>query len=95
MRKYDISQIPVVNDAGELIGALNDSHLFSQLIENPELRDDKISKVMQKTFRFVHHEATLEEVSKLITKENNAVLVKTLGGDTHIITKQDVIDALA
>jgi cystathionine beta-synthase len=95
MRKYDISQIPVVNDAGEFVGALNDSHLFSQLIENPELKTEKIEKVVQASFPFVHHEATLEEVSKLITKENNAVLVKTLGGDVHIITKQDVIDALA
>jgi cystathionine beta-synthase len=95
MRKYDISQIPVVNDAGEFVGALNDSHLFSQLIEHPELRNDPIEKVVQRSFPFVHHEATLDEVSKLITKENNAVLVKTLGGDVHIITKQDVIDALA
>ena len=95
MRKYDISQIPVVNDAGEFIGSLNDSHLFSQLIEHPELKAEKVEKVLQPAFPFVHHEATLEEVSKLITKENNAVMVKSLGGDVHIITKQDVIDALA
>jgi cystathionine beta-synthase len=95
MRKYDISQIPVVNDAGEFIGSLNDSHLFSQLIEHPELKSDKVQKVIQAPFPFVHHEATLDEVSKLITKENNAVMVKSLGGDIHIITKQDVIDAVA
>ncbi len=95
MRKYDISQIPVVDDAGAFVGSLNDSHLFSKLIEHPELKTETIAKVVQPSFPFVHHEATLEEVSKLITKENNAVLVKTLGGDVHIITKQDVIDALA
>jgi CBS domain-containing protein len=95
MRKYDISQIPVVNDAGEFVGSLNDSHLFSQLIEHPDLKTEKVEKVVQPPFPFVHHEATMEEVSKLITRENNAVMVKTLGGDVHIITKQDVIDALA
>lgn len=94
MRKYDISQIPVVDDAGAFVGSLNDSHLFSNLIEHPELKVETIAKVVQPPFPFVHHEASLEEVSKLITKENNAVLVKTLGGDVHIITKQDVIDAL-
>ncbi len=95
MRKYDISQIPVVNDQSEFVGSLNDSHLFSQLIEHPELKNEKVSKVVQAPFPFVCIDSTMEEVSKLITKENNAVMLKTLGGDIHIITKQDVIDALS
>jgi cystathionine beta-synthase len=95
MRKYDISQIPVVNDKNEFVGSLNDSHLFSQLIEHPELKSEKVSKVLQAPFPFVRLDSTIEEVSKLITKENNAVMLKTLGGDIHIITKQDVIDALS
>ena len=95
MRKYDISQIPVVDNTGEFVGSLNDSHLFSQLIEHPELKSERIEQVVQKPFPFVHHETLMDEVSKLITKENSAVLVKSLGGDIHIITKQDIIDALA
>lgn len=94
MRKYDISQIPVVNEKGEFAGSLNDTHLFSKLIEQPDLKNELIDKVVQPPFPFVRTDASLEEVSKLITKENNAVLVKTLGGDIHIITKQDIIDAL-
>ncbi len=94
MRKFDISQIPVVNDEGSFVGSLNDTHLFSKLIEQPDLKNECIDKVVQLPFPFVRTDATLEEVSKLITKENNAVLLKTLGGDTHIITKQDIIDAL-
>jgi cystathionine beta-synthase len=94
MRKFDISQIPVVNDAGSFVGSLNDTHLFSKLIEQPDLKNECIEKVVQPPFPFVRTDATLEEVSKLITKENNAVLLKTLGGDIHIITKQDIIDAL-
>ena len=95
MRKYDISQIPVVNDQNEFVGSMNDSHLFSRMIEHPELKKEKVSKVVQAPFPFVRIDSTLEEVSKLITKENNAVMLKTLGGDIHIITKQDVIDALS
>jgi cystathionine beta-synthase len=95
MRKYDISQIPVIDNTGEFVGSLNDSHLFSQLIEHPELKSERIEQVIQKPFPFVHHETLMDEVSKLITKENSAVLVKSLGGDFHIITKQDIIDALA
>ena len=95
MRKFDISQIPVVNNDGTFVGSLNDSHLYSKLIEHPELKSEKIAGVVQPPFPFVHEQTALEEVSKLITKDNNAVLIKTLLGDIHIITKQDVIDALA
>lgn len=94
MRKYDISQIPVVNDAGEFVGSLNDTHLYSKLIEQPEVKNDKISKVVQAPFPFVHPDTPIEDVSKHITKENSAVLMKTMVGDVHIITRQDVIDAL-
>lgn len=95
MRKFDISQIPVVDDKGAFVGSLNDSHLYSKLMEHPELKIAKLNEVMQAPFPFVHPDASLEEVSKLITKDNNAVLMRTLLGDVHIITKQDVIDTLA
>jgi cystathionine beta-synthase len=95
MRKYDISQIPVVDVTGAFVGSLNDAHLYSKLIEHPELKAQELSAVIQPPFPFVHPDASIEEVSKLITKDNNAVLMKTLLGDIHIITKQDVIDALA
>ncbi len=95
MRKYDISQIPVVDATGAFVGSLNDAHLYSKLIEHPELKAQELNAVIQPPFPFVHPDASIEEVSKLITKDNNAVLMKTLLGDIHIITKQDVIDALA
>ncbi len=94
MRKYDISQIPVINEKGEFVGSLNDSHVFSLMLEKPELKNEVVEKVIQAPFPFVHPDASLEEVSKLINRDNNAVLVKTLAGAIHIITKQDIIDAL-
>jgi cystathionine beta-synthase len=94
MRKYDISQIPVVNEKGEFVGSLNDTYLFSQLLEDHDLKSEKVSRLVQPPFPFVRHDASLEEVSKLINRENSAVMVRTLGGDSHIITRQDVIDAL-
>lgn len=94
MRKYDISQIPVINSTGEFVGSLNDSHLFSKLVEQPEFKNEPVAALAQAPFPFVHPDASLEEISKLISRDNNAVLVKLLSGAVHIITKQDVIDAL-
>lgn len=94
MKKYDVSQIPVVNAKGEFVGSLSDSDLFETLIEQPELKSAEISKVMNPPFPFVKSSTSIEQVSKLINKNNQAVLMTDLGGNTHIITKYDVIDAV-
>lgn len=94
LQKFGISQIPVVNADGDFVGSLNDTHLFSKLVDNPDLKHSKVEDVMQAPFPFVDSQASLEEVSKKITKEISAVLVKDWGGNIHIITKYDVIQAI-
>ena len=93
MAKYNVSQIPITR--GEtIIGALNDTHLFARLMEDPSLRNQPILSVIQPPFPMVQPEDSLEVVSKKLTKDNPAVLVNDEKGKTHIITRQDVIAAL-
>jgi cystathionine beta-synthase len=94
MRKYNISQIPVVNEGGDFTGALNDTEVFATLIDKPELKAEPVKSFAKAPFPFVNVNTPLEEVSKLITKDNSAVLVKDMLGSAHIITRQDIIDAL-
>jgi cystathionine beta-synthase len=94
LNKYNISQIPVV-DKGEYVGSLNDNYLFNKLIENNDIKNQTVKAVMQSAFPVVGEQAPIEEVSKLITKDNNAVLLRDLGGNMHIITKHDIIEAVA
>jgi cystathionine beta-synthase len=94
MNKYNISQLPV-SEKGKIIGSLNDSHLFARLMENNDIRHKKVKQVMQPAFPVVGEKASIEEVSKLITKDNNAVIVSDMGGNQHIITKHDIIEAVA
>ena len=93
MTKYNISQIPVVK-GHEHVGALNDSYVFAQLIQNESLKQANVEQLMQKPFPIIDGNLAIEEVSKLISKENNAVLVKDLGGSVHIVTKHDIISAI-
>ena len=95
MKKYDVSQIPVVDAQGAFVGSLSDTELFETLIDHPELKSAEISKVMQAPFPTVKATTSIEQVSKLINKNNQAVLMTDLGGNTHIITKYDVIDSVA
>jgi cystathionine beta-synthase len=95
MKKYDVSQIPVVDAQGTFVGSLSDTELFETLIEHPELKSAEINKVMQAPFPMVRADTSIEQVSKLINKNNQAVLMTDLGGNIHIITKYDVIDSVA
>lgn len=94
MQKYDISQIPVVNDAGEFVGSLSDNHMYSSLIKDNALMTAVVTQIMQPAFPIVKSSDTIDRVSSLINKENSAVLVMDLGGNWHIITKYDLIAAL-
>lgn len=93
MQKYDISQIPV-KSGEEFVGSLSDNHLYAKMIANPELKGEKIMAIMQAPFPFVSAQASLEEVTRLINRENSAVLVKDMLGDVHIITKFDIIESI-
>lgn len=95
MIKYDISQIPIINSAGEFTGSVSDNHLFSCLLNNHNLKSKPVKAIMQAPFPIVHAQERIEEVSKLISKENAAVLTQDMGGNTHIITKCDIIQAIA
>jgi cystathionine beta-synthase len=94
MNEYNVSQIPV-KDGQEFIGSINEGYIFTKLIKDPDLKNKKVKEVMQAPFPVVGEKAPIEEVSKLITKDNNAVLMRDLGGNVHIITKHDIIQAVA
>jgi len=94
MNKYFISQIPV-KENGNFVGSLSDSYLFSRLMEDSDIKNQPVQRLMQPAFPVVGEKAPIEEVSKLITKDNNAVLMRDLGGNVHIITKHDIIEAVA
>jgi cystathionine beta-synthase len=94
MRKYNISQIPVMKN-DEFVGSLNDTHTYQFLIDNPDSINAPISSIMQKPFPTVEETTTIEEISKHINKETPAVLVKLNNGNYHIVTRQDIINSFA
>ena len=93
MKKYHISQIPVEDTTG-FVGALDETDLLRKYLENKNVADLPIKEVMHKPFPIVKKSTPIEEISKLIHKENNAVLVDLGDGKYNIITKHDIISAL-
>lgn len=95
MKKYDIEHIPVINKDGEIIGSVSEGGLFQKVFSNPEIRTEKIEQVMEKSFPMVAFDTPIEKLGTLINKENGAVLAKDESGSFNIVTKYDIIQALA
>jgi cystathionine beta-synthase len=93
MRKYKISQIPVV-DINGFVGSVDETDLFRSYVADKNVAEKPIKEVMGKPFPIVRLGTSIEEVSKLFTKENDAVLVDLGNGKHHIITKYDIIGAI-
>ena len=93
MRKFKISQIPVV-DVNGFVGSVDESDLFQSFITDKKTADKPIKEVMGTSFPIVKRATPVEEVSKLITKDNQAVLVDLENGKFHIITKHDIINSI-
>jgi cystathionine beta-synthase len=93
MKKYDIEHIPVMNGSG-MAGSISEGGLFQKIFANPDIKNSKIEEVIEPSFPIVSFDAPLEKLSKLINKENGAVLAMDDAGNYHIVTKYDVIQAL-
>jgi cystathionine beta-synthase len=93
MRKYKISQIPVIDITG-FVGSLDESDLFQSYVSDKNAADKPIRELMGKPYPIVKLGTSIEEVSKLFTKDNQAVLLDLGNGKHHIITKYDIIGSI-
>ena len=92
MRKFKISQIPI-RDANGFVGSIDESVLLNNFITDKNIVEKPIKDIMGKSYTIVKKTEKLEEISKLINKENQAVLVDLGNGNHQIITKYDIINA--
>jgi cystathionine beta-synthase len=94
MRAHDFSQISITRDR-RLIGSLNESQLYEQLVSHPEVTGQPVESIMQPAFPFVDISTHVDLLATMITPANPAVLVRDFKTDkTFIITRSDVIKVL-
>jgi len=92
LRKYKISQIPVVDITG-FVGSVDETDLFRSYVEDKDIADKPIREVMGKPYPVVKEGTSIEDISKLFS-DNQAVLVELANGKHHIITKYDIISSI-
>jgi cystathionine beta-synthase len=94
MAEHDFSQISITRDR-RLVGSLNEAHLYTQLLKNPEVKTQPVESIMQPAFPFVDISTPVDLLSTMITHENPAVLVRDFKTEkTFIITRSDVLRVL-
>ena len=90
----NVSQLPVFS-GDKPVGSVNDGQLFSLLMKNPAAKNEKIGTVMLASFPVVGADTSVEQITAKFTKNNSAVLFKDHTGKYKIITKHDLISAIA
>jgi cystathionine beta-synthase len=94
MSEHDFSQLSVMRD-NRLVGSLNETHLYNELVRDPEVKRQPVDTIMQPAFPFVDVSTPVELLQTMITPQNPAVLVRDFKTDkTFIITRSDLIRVL-
>ena len=94
MKKFDIEHIPVFREE-MLVGAISEVGLFQKVFSNPEIRHARVGDLMETPYPVVDYLTPVERLSTMIHRENGAVLSKDEAGNYQILTKYDVLQALA
>lgn len=93
MRLNNISQIPVT-DVNGFVGSIDEGELFRLYFDDKKIGNKPIKEIMKAPFPIVEKNTSIDEISKLINRDNGAVLVDLKNGKFQIITKHDVIRAI-
>jgi len=93
LKKYDISQIPVVQD-GTFVGSIDEHRVFDILVEKEDITHLRVKDIMLPPFPVIDSDEDLKSVIRRVDKNTSAVIVKIDEDMYHIITRQDLITAM-
>jgi cystathionine beta-synthase len=97
MHDHGVSQLPVVSahDESAMVGSIGERGLLQRVIEHPELLDAHVVDVMEAPFPAVAAGDLVQEAVELLAGDRPAVLVTVDGRATGILTRADLLEAIA
>jgi cystathionine beta-synthase len=93
MALHDVSQLPVMDGANS-VGSVADWSLSARSLENTKLLESTVSEVMDPPFPTVDASQSVDAVAKLLSKANPAVMVRSDGKISGIVTRSDMLNYL-
>ncbi len=94
MRKHDISQMPVF-EKGQPVGVIHEDEVLGMMLKGREIKKMIVREVMAEPLPVITPEARIDAIMRLVSPEKPAVLVKTGKASYDILTKYDVLTAVA
>jgi cystathionine beta-synthase len=97
LHEHRVSQLPVVsaNDPATVVGAIGERGLLRHAAEDPALLDAEVVGVMEPPFPAVSSGDPVREAVELLTGDLQALLVTEDGRAAGIVTRTDLLEALA
>jgi cystathionine beta-synthase len=84
-----------VTKDGEFVGMVDETTLINEIMDDNSVKDQAIGKIMGPKLPVVASDTPIKELSKVISKDVPAALVDLGGGKYHIVTRHDLIAAIA
>ena len=95
MTSEGISQLPILDDDGSVVGSVTETRVLNHLIQHPGARDEPVESVMGDPLPVVPASLHLEHLSAYLDHDLGAVLVDHGDDGYAVITKSDLIRTLA
>jgi cystathionine beta-synthase len=97
LHEHRVSQLPVVSphDPATVVGAISERGLLKRTAADPSLLDAEIVEVMEPPFPAVSTEDPVREAVELLVGDQQALLVIDRGRPAGIVTRADLLEALA
>ena len=97
LNEHRVSQLPVVSehDAHAIIGSVGESGLLRHAVQSPHLLGADVIEVMEPPFPAVAAEDAVSEAVELLAGDRHALLVTVDGRAAGIVTRADLLEALA
>ena len=97
LHEHRISQLPVVSthDPSTIVGAIGERGLLQRAAADPALLDAQIVDVMEPPFAAVSSQDPVRDAVELLAGERQALLVTHEGRAEGIVTRTDLLEALA
>ena len=93
MKQFEISQVPVFEN-GKSVGSISDHNIFQKILDDPLIKEFPVKQIMEEPFPEVDGNFSINDLSKLFNNENRAVIVNLGVDKQHIITLQDMMNAI-
>lgn len=90
IRKYHVSQLPVVTAAGEVVGTVVEPHLFAAVLDGRATPEAAVSTVMEAPLPRLSADEPVAAATRMLTS-CHALLVEDKGKPVGILTRIDVI----